>query len=126
MSILSQILDELKNDPLTGTDEAVKQLCDKIFDEEKGKFAHPYKMPKGANIFLAIECQGRERGEVGYLCLERDAPGMFFIGYWSGSSNSNTTSLKRVKSWEIKETQPDKVLLEYARIFKYLVKEKGE
>lgn len=126
MAILDQLLDELKNDPLTGIDESVKQLCDKIFDEEKGKFAHPSKMPKGANIFLAIECKGRDRGEVGYLCLERDAPSMFFVGYWSGSANNSTPSLKRVKSWEIKETTPEKILLDYARILKYLIKEKGE
>jgi hypothetical protein len=122
MTILKNLIQDLKNDPSSNIDEAVKKICDSIFDEEKGKFLYPTKMPKGANIFLAIECEGKEYGETGYLCLERDAPGVFFVGYWSGSSSGNS-NLKRVKAWDIRETEVEKIMLEYAKILKYLIRE---
>jgi len=122
MTVLQNLLSELKGDSDSNIDEAVKKICDTIYDEEKGKFLYSSKMPKGANIFLAIECQGREHGEVGYICLERDAPGSFFVGYWAGSA-SGANSLKRVKTWDIREIEVEKIMLEYAKILKYLVRE---
>jgi len=124
MSILSNLLAELDQDSVSGIDEAVKKICDAIYDEEYKKFSYPLRMPKGANIFLAIECQGRDDMEVGFLTLERDSPGVFFVGYWVGNKNSGQQpTTKRVKTWEIKENKPEKIILEYAKILKYLVKE---
>lgn len=126
MGILDSIINDLKGDPISGIDESVKIISDKIYDEEKGKFEYPDRMPKGANIFLAIECKGRDQGEVGYLCLEREAPGSFFVGYWTGpfrNTGNEGSRMKRVKSWDIKEADPNKIIIEYARIMKYLVKE---
>lgn len=126
MSTLDDIINGLKNDPKSGIDEAVKKISDQIYDEEKGKFEYPDRMPKGANIFLAIECKGRDQGEIGYLCLERESPGTFFVGYWTGpfrNTGTAQTKMKRVKAWDISENEPEKIIIDYARIMKYLVKE---
>jgi len=38
MGILDSIINDLKGDPISGIDESVKIISDKIYDEEKGKF----------------------------------------------------------------------------------------
>lgn len=54
MTILQNLLNELKGDSESNIDESVKKICDTIYDEEKGKFLYPTKMPKGANVFLQL------------------------------------------------------------------------
>jgi len=118
MGVIDEILKEAGIEK-SMIDEQVRQICDQIFEEEKGKMEHLHDLPKGPNIFLPIECPGRTLNEVAYLTLEREAPGEFFMGLWT-KEKAVEKPVKRIQTWPIKEATANKVLQEYAKKLRFL------
>ena len=116
MGIIEELLENFES---VKVDHQVKELCDKIFDEEKDKIKHLDILPKGPNIFLALEVPGRLSQEISFLCLEREAQATYIVTVWSKSQGLKP--ILRTKVWEIKEyNKPDKILIEYAKKIKLM------
>jgi hypothetical protein len=114
MGILEQILEEIEPVIL---DEQVREICDRIIDEEKEE---NYCGPDGPNVFLSLEAFKTEK-EHTFLCLEREEVGKFIITKYV--KTSLTGPLKRVQVWEIKEDKANKIIRAYAQKMRYI---KGE
>jgi hypothetical protein len=122
MTILSEIIDKTKNLPI---DEQLKQICDAIQKEEQESWFEEVKndIIKGPNIFLSILVPGITGKETCFLCLEREFPGKYITSLWSKINDSNREikkTMKRTKVWEIKETEPKKILENYAITLKFM------
>jgi len=121
MTVLSDLLEKVKNNPL---DDQMKHICDQIQVEEEEKFKVLAKeKPKGSNIFLAILIPEITKNEIDFLCLERDFPGSYIISLWSKQRLKDGTDLgtiKRVKVWECKEIYVQKILESYSKILKFM------
>ena len=111
--------------------QIVREICDKIFEEEKPKFRRPINLrPTGPNIFLALECPETATNVV-YLCLEREEMNSFILSIWNIKKNNITDeivdppSLKRVASTTQLDSSLDAegIMKEYVKKFKYM---KGE
>lgn len=120
MSILEELLSKLSKLPI---DEQVKQICDKITEEEKSKIEHNLFIPKGPNIFLALEVSEQDIGSFSFLCLERESEGKYIISLRNFSKkrikNENEYA-RKVKVWDLREDKTERILSEYARKYKYL------
>ena len=112
MSIFSDLLEEVKE---SNIDTKLKIICDKIFDEEKESFENPELVPTGPNIFLTIQCKLKPK-KINFLCLERIFPEQYSISLFSKLKNTNER-LSRVQVWEVKDSRPEKVMKQYAKIF---------
>ena len=116
MGALDELIENIESERV---DHQVKELCDKIFEEERSKIKHLDMLPKGPNIFLALEVPGRLNQELSFLCLERESQATYIVTVWSKSQISKP--LVRTKVWEIKEyNKPDKILVEYAKKIKLM------
>lgn len=125
MEIIEQLLKEVKSSNL---DDQVTELCDCIFEEEKNRIEYSQYIPKGPNIFLALEVPGTIQKEIAFICLEREFKEKYIITLWTGFLpkllSDESEKLKKVRTWSIDEfKQPAKILKEYAKIMKYM---KGE
>jgi hypothetical protein len=121
VTILKQILDEIKTDDET---QKIRQLCDQIQKEEtQGK--EDKLAPKGPNIFVSLEVLGRTVKEVSFLTLEREVNSKYIVALYTilKSKILDDGALKKVKVWDIEDKRPEKILTFYAKQFKYL---KGE
>ena len=122
MTILKQILDEIKTDDKT---QKLKQLCDKIQREETdGK--EDEIAPTGPNIFLSLEVPGRTTKEIAFLTLERETNSKYLVILYTmlkSQISNKIISLKRRSVSEIEDNRPEKILTFYAQKLKYL---KGE
>jgi hypothetical protein len=122
MTILKQILDEIKTDDKT---EKLRQLCDKIQIEETGGKEDKIA-PKGPNILLSLEVPGRTVKDIAFLTLERESNSKYLVILQTMLKSqlvNEDASLKRRKFWEIEDNRPEKILTFYAEKLKYL---KGE
>lgn len=120
MSILQEILNGLKT---TDKTQQVRELCDKIEKEEKGSHSHPERLPKGPNIFLALEVPGRMKREVAYLTLERESEDLYLAILYTlplSKLRDQDYGLKRQRVWQIEDHRPEKILTEYAKVNKFL------
>ena len=118
MTILSEVLEKVKNDPL---DAQMKVICDEIQKEEEEKFkVLKDKKPVGPNIFLSISVPNLTKNELNFLCLEREFPGVYITSLWSKIGDK---SIKRIKTWECKENSSQKILEFYSKTLKFI---KGE
>ena len=123
MTILQEILNGIKGDDFT---EKIKTVCDQIFKEEVDNIAHKDLLPKGANVFLALEVPGRIQNEIAFLTLEREGPLEFIAVLYTINKLDFTKkkieelSYKKTKVWEINEDKPEKILTAYARQYKFL------
>lgn len=137
MGILDQLLKEI---PTDNTLDQLRELCDKIFGEEKVNFQVPKLIVRGSNVFLCLEVPGRTQKEVAFLALERESPTMYLAVLWTyqksqiqpspvmGQSaklaaEATPPSPRRSRVWKIEDERPKKILTEYAKVIKYL---KGE
>ena len=123
MTILQEILNGIKGDDFT---EKIKTVCDQIFKEEVDNISHKDLLPKGANVFLALEVPGRIQNEIAFLTLEREGPLEFIAVLYTINKLDFTKkkieelSYKKTKVWEINEDKPEKILTAYARQYKFL------
>lgn len=118
MGVIDEILKEAGIEKSI-LDDQVRQICDQIFDEEKGNMEHFRDLPKGPNIFLPIECPGRTDYEIAFLTLERESPGEFFMGLWVKEKKTEKGP-KRIQTWPIKEASANKIMQEYAKRLRFL------
>lgn len=123
MTVLEELLSQIKTGDII---EKIKTICDKIYQEEKGKITHPSVMPKGPNIFLSLEIPGRMQNEIAFLTLERELEQAFIVVLYSISLIDFTKKkveeipYKKAKVWEVKEDKPEKILAFYARQYSFL------
>lgn len=125
MTILDELLKEIDS---SGIDEQVKILCDKIFEEEKEKINHISIIPKGPNVFLALEIPGSRVSEIAFATLERESTNKFIIVVWTTkksillnrSSTDDPITLRKKKAIGINEHEPKKILKKYAEFIKYM------
>jgi len=117
---MGQILDDIVKD-LKGLeiDQQVKDICDKIWEEEKDEISHPDLMPIGPNIFLALSCPGRTKDEISFLTLERELDGEYVAGFWAINIKKKNDFMKRYRTWSIKEVNCIRIIKAYAKKLKY-------
>lgn len=116
MTVLQELLDELKGDDNT---DIVRQMCDRIAKEEKRNIENHLSLPQGPNIFLALEVPGRTKTEIAFLCLERENEDKYLAVMFVKPKRGNKP-LKRQRVWEINDHRPVKILTEYAMKYKFL------
>lgn len=117
-TILDEIVESIKESDI---DKQLKQLCDKIQEEEdekKGitKGLEKYR-PDYQNIFLVFEIKPISNNQYNFLTLEREMPEKYIIGLWS-KNKYNDKPTKRINTWEINEVKPKKVIKEFAKTLK--------
>ena len=103
------------------SDDQLRVICDSITKEEI-LTPDEYEGPQGANIFLSLPLNIAKVKTEDYICLERESKGVFIISHWSRLIISAAPP-KRIKVWECKQTDPAKILKEFAEKLIYL---KGE
>jgi hypothetical protein len=114
------------------TDDLVEQiriLCDQILEQESEDMKYIDQRPQGANIFLSLQIPGSTKKDIGFLALERDNEDLWLASFWSISETQlmetlNTdgtisSSPRKKKVHEIKDHRPEKILTEYAKLFKF-------
>lgn len=120
MGILEELMSEIDSGE---TSQQVRELCDKVFDEEKKHVEHLTDLPKGPNILLALEVPGRTRDEMAFLSLDRELPKNYIIVLWTKRKKNIDGSLRKTETWEINESKANRILREYIRLVKFM---KGE
>jgi len=119
MSIIDELLETWKK---SDNDEQLRIICDQIFQEEI-KEPDKYEGPYGANIFLSLSLNDKEQKYENYICLEREAQNKYVISHWNCLTNVITSNPKRIKTWDIKQDIPKKILKEFVERMQFL---KGE
>ena len=124
MGILQELLKEIQSDDMT---QQIREICDKIYEEESPNFQYPDQEPKGANVFLALEVPGRYTKEIGYVTLERQSQELYVaifhtldINLINKDNPEMTPMARRHKVWEIDENKAGKILMKFAKICKML------
>jgi hypothetical protein len=124
MSILGDLINSIKTPDLV---DQMRILCDQIFEQESQGMNYIDQRPQGANIFLCLQVPGSTKDEVGFLALERDNEDLWLVSFWSINEtdlikfqNKESESRPRKKKiHEIKDHRPEKVLTQYAKLFKF-------
>ncbi len=116
-ALLDEIVSELKGKEI---DQQVREICDKIWEEEKDGIENDKYLPIGPNIFLALSCPGRVKGEVGFLTLERELEGEYLAGFWAITPKKRDDTLKRYRTWIIKEVNCIRIVKAFASKLKYV------
>lgn len=126
MSILRDLISNMKTNDLV---EQIRILCDQILEQESKDMKYIDYRPQGANIFLCLQIPGSTKKDIGFLALERDNEDLWLASFWSISEtllmetlNKDATissSPRKKKVHEIKDHRPEKILTEYAKLFKF-------
>lgn len=120
MGILDDIIKELKTDDKL---QQIMELCTRITEEEAPHIKHPGKLPDGPNTFLSIEIPPQKRNQINYLTLEREDEDTWLIILYSifekHEYELEPANAKRVKTFEIKDHRPKKILTEFAKKVKF-------
>lgn len=122
MTILRELIEQMKSDKKDNLQQ-IRELCDRIAEEEKRNIEHDSHLPFGPNIFLALEVPGRNTKEVAYLTLERETPDLYLAVLYTIpllQLRMPDSGVKRQRVWEIEDHRPEKILTEYAKHYKYL------
>ena len=124
MSILDDLISRIKTSPLV---EQMRIMCDQILEEESKEMTYIDQRPQGANIFLCLQVPGSTQKDVGYLALERDNEDLWLASFWSmdeiqlikAQQKEIESRPRKKKVHEIKDQRPEKILTEYANLFKF-------
>ena len=119
MTIIDELLEKWKKSEL---DEKLRILCDQIMKEEISDLT-VYEGPSGANIFLSLSVDTKNKKYENYICIEREAQKKYIISHWCCLTNSDLSIPKRVVTWEVKHDDPKKILKEFIDRMQFL---KGE
>jgi len=123
MTLLRTIISELKTDDKT---EQIRQLCDRIKQEEEETILHPEALPQGPNIFLSLEVPGQTKNNISYLTLERESEDLYLAVLYNLSIaqyNKQNYSIRKIKVLAIEDHRPEKILTEYVKTYKHLIGE---
>ena len=125
MEILKQLLNNIIT-PKAELTQQVRELCDKITEEESSKIIYPELLPQGSNVFLSLEISGRYKTEVGFITLEREGEEEYIVVYHTLEKlridKENIIPPRRRKVWTINENKAEKILIKFATIFKMIDK----
>lgn len=124
---MGKLLEELLNEiPESDVTVKIREVCLRIWEEEKRHITHPKALPEGANVFLALQVAPRGKDEVSYVSLERDPLEEWIVVYYSVRMNEYrkgpqkvTIVPKRIKAHTIKEHKPNKIMAEFAKLVKF-------
>lgn len=125
MGILDDVISEFKTDNMI---IQLRELCSKIAQEERENNKHASRLPRGPNVFLALEIPPLKDGEISYLSLERDMSlegeggTDWLIFVWTMNVklyHSDTKGLKRVKAYKIEGRSAKKILTQFAKKVKF-------
>jgi hypothetical protein len=114
MSILSDLLSELTS---SDSDETLKKLCDKIYDQEVKHINHPTILPSGPNIFLALECPD-DFQKYNFICLEREERNTFIVSHWGVMKDSEHP--KRIRVWDCRSLPNNKIIEQFLEKYNFL------
>jgi len=116
VTILDEILKEIKEPDI---DNKIRQICDRIAEEEKVKHSLPPEAPKGPNIFLVLETFPISNYDKNYtfLTLERESYGKYIIGVWK---EIEIGKVRRVRVIDINEDDPKRIIRKYAEKYKVM------
>jgi hypothetical protein len=118
MTILQTLLEQINKSEIV---EQIKIVCDRMMEEEPIPQESKDYAPRGGNIFLVVNVPPVGRvNEVSFLTLEREFKDQFIACLYSVYMYDKDTKLKKIKSWEIKEAKPEKILSKFAEILKHL------
>ena len=116
-ALLDELVNEIKGKDI---DQQVKEICDIIIEQEKDSVKDEEYLPSGPNIFLALNCPGRVKDEIGFLTLERELQGEYVIGFWGIKPKIKNDKLRRYKTWIIKEVNSKRIIRAFAEKLKYV------
>lgn len=117
--ILDDILKEVKSNDLV---EEVKEICNRIWKEEKVNITHPKIIPEGANIFLALQVPPKSKKEASFLALERDPMDEWVCNYYSmriSDIRDKPQMPRRRQSHRIEGRSTKKIMIEFAKLVKF-------
>ena len=115
----------MKTDDLV---EQVRILTDQIFEEESKNMPYINQRPQGATIFLSLQVPGHTQKEIGFLSLERETEDLWIASYWTIPITMLTraeideeyvVSPRKKKMHQIEDHRPEKILTQYAKLFKF-------
>lgn len=115
-TILDKLLEDVEED---NTDLQVKELCDKIQEEEDERQSSEISefRPDHQNIFLVLNIKPLINNQYNFLALEREMPGKYIIGLWA-KNKDNDKPVMRINAWDIQEVKPKKIILEFVKVLK--------
>ncbi len=126
MSILGDLISKMKTDDLV---EQIRILTEQIFEQESPDMEWLKYRPLGANIFLSLQVPGSTKKEVGFLTLERETEDLYLVGYWSilknellraqANEDEDIGRPRKKKVHEIADHRPEKILIQYAKLYKF-------
>lgn len=125
MSILTDLINNIKTDDLV---EHMRIICDQVLEQESTEMYYINQRPQGVNIFLCLQVPGSTKRDIGFLSLERDNEDLWIASFWSISEaqlvatiedETIASSPRKKKTHEIKDHRPEKILTEYAKLFKF-------
>jgi Mg2+/Co2+ transporter CorB len=122
MGIIDQLLKEIPSDDIT---IQIKEMCNKIWEEEKDKIKkYHHVLPSGANIFLALQVPAKAKRDVSFLTLERDPMDEYISNYYSiKETDIQKADLpqmpRRYQSHRLEGRSSKKILIEFAKLVKF-------
>ena len=123
MSILKILLSEIKP-PDADLTQQVRELCDKIMEQEKENIKYHEILPRGASVFLSLEAPGRYETEIGFITLEREDIEKYVVVYHTLEKHRidpyKPIPPRRRKVWVIDENKAEKILTQFAMKLKIL------
>jgi hypothetical protein len=108
MTLLTEFLDKVKTDDRV---EILRQLCDKIVEEEKLK---DQWLPRGPNIFLSLAIYPDDIKYPEYVTLEREFKDSFVMKHLKGTTKMVVEAVK------IEKIKPEDILVEFVKFYKHL------
>ena len=121
MGIIDEILKEIPTDDIT---IQIKEMCQKIWEEEKNKIKYHQVLPSGANIFLALQVPAKNKRDISFLTLERDPMDEYVSNYYSiKEADIQKADLpqmpRRYQSHRLEGRSSKKILIEFAKLVKF-------
>lgn len=128
MGILEDIIAELPSDKLI---EQLHMIATNILEEEEPNFYYDKRIldyaSEGPNVLLTLEVPGKNKKEVGFISLEREAPEVYLVIFSTlpiteidGKKPDEALPPKRQRVWEVKDHRATKIMTEFAKKVKYL------
>jgi len=115
VSIIESLMAEIKSNE---TDEQVKEICDKIFEEEQGKIKSIDSIPIGPNIFLSLEVKANSDEIARFICLEREASKTYIVTTWIKRTEGGVAHRIRAKECKFDDTK--RIMRFYAENVKFI------
>jgi len=132
MTLLESLIDEIKKEnPDKSTSQVVLEICEKIYQEEKEKSIYINYQISGPNVFLCLEVPPINNKMINFLTLNRLDDESFTSVLWGIymveilDSSSNNHTVRKLRTVEIKEVVPKKIMKEFLKNYIYYLGKKS-